>query len=280
MARILVVTDSTCDLPPEWLRQRDIRVVPTYVQFGKESLADDGVQITRNEFYRRMVSSPVHPTTAAGAVGETTEAITQALSEADQVIGITAAAQLSGIFNTFRLAAEATDPNRVTIIDSHQTSMGLGWQVYVASEMARTGADMASIVASVRAMQPRTEVYAALDTIENLRRSGRVGWATAMVGSLFQIKPIVSLYEGVVSSVTRVRTRQRLFDSMVELAHRAAPLDYLAVMHTVNPDGAQRLLEALADIRPETPVPIVDATPVLGVHVGPNGLGIGIVRKA
>lgn len=279
MARILVMTDSTCDLPAAWIEQRDIRVVPTYVQFGQESLADDGVQITRAEFYRRMVSSPIHPTTAAGAVGETTGVMVRALAEADHVIGITVAAQLSGIFNTFRLTAEATDPARVTIVDSHQTSMGLGWQVLVAAEMAQAGADVPAIVAWIRAMQPRTEVYAALDTMEHLRRSGRVGWAAGMVGSLFQIKPIVSLYEGVVSSVTRVRTSQRLFDTMVELAHRAAPLDYLAILHTVNPDGAQRLLEALADIHPETPVPIVDATPVLGVHVGPNGLGLGIVRK-
>ncbi|HML22195.1 MAG TPA: DegV family protein [Aggregatilinea sp.] len=279
MARILVVTDSTCDLPAEWIRQYDIRIVPTYVQFGQESFADDGVQITRTEFYHRMVSSPFHPTTAAGSVGETSEAMARALNDADHVIGITAAAQLSGLFNTFRLAAEDTDPARVTLIDSRQTSMGLGWQVYVAASMAQAGASVETITLRIQRMQPFIEVYAALDTMEHLRRSGRVGWATAVMGNLFQIKPIVSLHEGVVSSVARVRTSHRLFEALVELAHHLAPFDYLAIMHTVNPNGAQRLRDALADIRPETPVPIVDATPVLGVHVGPNGIGLGIVRK-
>ncbi|WP_119072614.1 DegV family protein [Aggregatilinea lenta] len=280
MDRIRIVTDSTCDLPAAWIEQFDIRIVPTYVQFGDESLADDGVQITRAGFYQRMVSAPIHPTTAAGSVGESADAIARALDGAEHVIGITAAAQLSGIFNTFRLAAEETDPARVTVIDSRQTTMGLGWQVYVAAEMARDGASVEAITATLEGMQPRTDVYAALDTMEHLRRSGRVGWATAVVGSLFQIRPIVRLHEGVVSAVARVRTSQRLFDAMVELAHETAPFDYLAVMHTVNPEGAQRLLEALADIHPKTPVPIVEATPVLGVHVGPKGLGLGIVRKA
>lgn len=279
MPRIAIVTDSTCDLPAEWVAQYGIRVVPTYVQFGQESLADDGVQLTRADFYRRLQTANPLPTSAAGPPGVPREAFAAALAEADHVIGITTASTLSSIFNTFRLAAQETDPARITLIDSRMTTMGLGWQVLTAAEMAAAGEDVASIIAYVEAMQLRSDVWAALDTMEFLRRSGRVGWAAAMVGSLFQIKPIIRLHNSVVSSVARARTSQRAFATLVEMAHRAAPLERLAVLHTANPAGAARLREALADIQPEHAVATVDVTPVIGVHVGPQALGLGIVRK-
>jgi DegV family protein with EDD domain len=178
MTRFLVMTDSTCDLPPEWIRRFDIRVVPPI--FIDQSLADDGVELTRPDFYRRLVSSPVLPTSAAPPPGEVTEVMKQALSDAEHVIAITAPAALSGIFNTFRLAAEQTDPARVTLIDSGMVSMGMGWQVVIAAEMAQAGASAAEIETANRTIQPRADVWAALDTLEYVRRSGRVSWAAAM----------------------------------------------------------------------------------------------------
>jgi DegV family protein with EDD domain len=280
MSRILVMTDSTCDLPPEWVARFDIRVVPTYVQFGQESLADDGVQLTRSDFYVRLVTSSVQPTTSAPPPGQPLTMMQQALNDADHVIAITAPAKLSGIYNTFRLAAEQTDPERVTLLDSGMLSMGMGWQVVIAAEMAESGARPDEIAAAIIAVQPRTDVWAALDTMQFLRRSGRVGWAASVVGNLLNIKPVIRLYDSEVRSLTRVRTRQRMFDTLVELAHQNAPLDRLAVMHTANLEGAQHLLEALADIHPDHESVIVEATPVLGVHVGPNALGLGVVRAA
>ncbi len=279
MSRIVIVTDSTCDLPPAWIQRFDIRVVPTYVNFDQESLADDGVQLRREHFYERLTTSPVLPTTAAPPLGEVQQVMAQALADADFVIGITAPAKLSGIYNTFRLAAENTDPSRVTLIDSGTLSMGLGWQVVLAAELA--GAEFAApdIKTKVLASQPYTDVWAALDTFEYVHRSGRVGWAAAMMGDLFQIKPIIRLYDSVVSSVTRVRTAHRAFQALVDTAQAAAPLQRLAIMHTRNIEGAQRLLAALADIHPDHEPVIVEATPVIGVHVGPKALGLAVVRK-
>jgi len=253
--------------------------VPTYVHFGLESLADDGVQLTRPEFYRRLFSESVLPTTSAPPPGEVLNVMQRALAEADHVIAITAPLKLSGIYNTFYVAAEQTDPERVTLIDSGMVSMGLGWQVVIAAEMAQSGVSPADIKAAVLAVQPRIDVWAALDTFEYLRRSGRVGWAAAMVGELFQIKPIIRLHDGEVTSVTRVRTSQRAFRTLVDIAHQAAPLDRLAVLHSHYPDGGQRLLQALADIHPPHDPVVVDVTPVIGVHVGQNGLGLSVVRK-
>ena len=204
----------------------------------------------------------------------------QALTDAEHVIAITAPATLSGIYNTFRLAAEQSAPERVTLIDSGTLSMGLGWLVMVAAERAQAGIAPATIAEEVRAAVPRANVWAALDTFEYVRRSGRVGWAAAMVGELFHIKPIIHLYDGVVSSVTRTRTSQRAFNTLIELAHSAAPLERLAVMHSYYPQGGQRLAEALSGIVPTAEIPVVDATPVIGVHVGPNALGIAVLRQA
>lgn len=279
MSRILIITDSTCDLPAQYVQQYDIRIVPTYVQFGSESLADDGVQLTRIGFYQRMVDAPVHPTTSAPPLGQTHAIMAQALEEADHVIALTAPAALSGIYNTFRLAAHNLGAERVMLIDSAQLSMGLGWQVLITAEMVAAGATPIDVWTAIHAQQPYIDVWAALDTMQYLRRSGRVGWAAAMVGELFQIKPIIRLHASTVSSASRARTSRRAFDTLVNFAQQAAPLDRLAVMHTQNLDGAHRLLEALSDIRPAGDVPIVEATPVIGVHVGPNGLGFAVVRK-
>ena len=278
MSRLLLMTDSTCDLPSDWVAKFDIRVVPTYVQFGQESLADDGVQLTRQDFYRRMVTASVHPTTSGPPPGQTLTIMQQALNDADHVIALTAPAKLSGIHNTFRLAAEQTDPKRVTLLDSGMLSMGMGWLVVIAAEMAESGATPDEIAAAILALQPHADVWAALDTMQHLRRSGRVSWAASVVGNLLNIKPVIRQHDSAVNSITRVRTRQRMFDTLVDLARQNAPLDRLAVMHTANIDGAQRLVDALADIHPDHEPVIVEATPVLGVHVGPNALGLGVVR--
>lgn len=279
MTRILVMTDSTCDLPRPWLERYDIRVVPTYVHFGLESQADDGVQLTRTEFYRRLVARDEVVATSAPPVGQVVEVMSKALAEAEHVIAITAPARLSGIFNTFRLAAEQTAPDRVTLIDSGTISMGLGWLVLLAAEGAAADLSPVAIAETIYQAVPRVEVWAALDTFEYLRRSGRIGWARAAVGELFQIKPIIRLYDGVVSSVTRARTAQRAFATLVELVRAAAPLDRLAVMHSNFPEGGERLAQELADLVPDAEIPIVDITPVIGVHVGPHGLGAAVIRS-
>jgi len=280
MPKVLVMADSTCDIPADWVRQHDIRIVPTYVHFGQESLADDGVQLTREAFYQRLSVEAALPTTAAPPLGQAVEVLAGALRDADQVVAICAPAALSGIFNIFRLAAEQTDPARVTVIDSQMVTMGFGWQVMEAVRLASQGATPAEIEARLIAMQPRADVYAALDTFEFLRRSGRVGWAAAFLGSFLQVKPLIRLHLSVVSSQGRVRTRERAFAALLDLAHQAAPLEQLAILHTANPDGAVKLSAALAGLRPPgRPVPIVEVTPVIGVHVGPNGLGIAIIRQ-
>jgi DegV family protein with EDD domain len=280
MPRLLIMTDSTCDLPVALVQRFDIRVVPTYVQFGMESLADDGVQLTRADFYRRLQSSPVLPTTSVPPLGQTYQIMAQALQDADHVVALTAPARLSGIYNTFRLSAEQLGTERVTLIDSGMLSMGLGWLVIAAVEAAQKGIEPDRIRAMISTMGTRSDVWAALDTLEYVRRSGRVSWAAAMMSQLLQIKPVIRLYNGEVISLVRVRTAQRTFETLVELAHKAAPLERLAVLHTNHLPGARRLADAVANIHPAHEPVTVDVTPVIGVHVGPNALGLAVVRQS
>lgn len=279
MPRIRVVTDSTCDLPQAWVQQHEIRVVPTYIQFGLESFADDGVEMPRKAFYERMAVDAIHPTTSAPALGQTMAIMQQALDQAEHVLAITAARQLSSLHDTFRLAAQQLDPTRVTLIDSQMVSMGLGWQVLYAAQRSLKQDDPAVIAREVEALQPRLDLWAALDTMEHLRQSGRVGWARAFVGNLFQIKPIIRLHLSEVSAPARARTFHRAFDQLIAYARAAAPLERLAILHTNSPDRAVQLLESLRDLAPDDNTPLIDVTPALGVHVGPDGVGLSVVRK-
>jgi len=209
MTHILIMADSTCDVPAAWVQRYDLRIVPTFVHFGTESLADDGVQLTRAAFYKRLGTDPHHPPTSTPPLGETIRVLQRALEDADHVIALTAPAKLSGIYNIFRLAAEQFDPSRVTLIDSQHLSMGMGWQIKVAADMIEAGESPEAIRAALIAIQPRIEIWAALASMEHLKRSGRVNWAAAAVGDWLQIRPIIRLAMAEVTSARRVRTSQR-----------------------------------------------------------------------
>jgi DegV family protein with EDD domain len=155
--------------------------------------------------------------------------------------------------------------------------MGMGWQAIAAAEAARADASVQSVVDLVTTMQPRVRVFAALDTFEYLRRSGRVSWAEAIFGTLLRIKPMIELKEGRIIPLDRVRTSRRAMDRLVALTKTMGPLEFLAVMHSNWPEGADELSHRLSGQVLERDMLTVDVTPVIGVHVGPKGLGVAAV---
>jgi DegV family protein with EDD domain len=157
--------------------------------------------------------------------------------------------------------------------------MGLGWQVIIAAETAEATGDVEAVKDAVQRVRNNQRVYAALDTLEYLRHSGRVSWASAGIGALLQIKPILDVREGEVKSHSRVRTFKRAFEELVTLAREQAPLDRLAIMHADNAQGAQELKEALKEIAPADTI-TVNITPTIGTHIGPGGLGFASVSKS
>jgi DegV family protein with EDD domain len=277
--KIRLITDSTCDIPVDILAKHHIRVVPCFVNYDGNSFADDGVQLKRDEYYRQLPHIRPVPKTSAFPPALVEPVVEEALREADHVFIISVPAKLSGVYNAFRLGASNFPQERITLIDSGQVAMALGWQVIIAAETAESTGDVAAVKDAVQRVRQNQRLYAALDTLEYLRHSGRVGWASASIGSLLQIKPILDVREGEVKSHSRVRTFKRALDELVSLAHEQAPLDRLAIMHADNAAGAETLRAALSDIAPADTL-TVNITPTIGTHIGPGGLGFASVSKS
>jgi DegV family protein with EDD domain len=277
---IRILTDSTCDVPPELAQSLGISVLPAYVNIGDDSFLD-GIELSREEFYQQLPTYSASPTTAAPAIGSFTAAYEElAAAGATHVISIHLAASLSGVLNSARLGAEAASIP-VTVYDSQQLSMGLGLLAVEASRAAANGADVAAIITMLDRAVPRSHVFAMLDTMEYLRRSGRVSWAQFGVGTLLRIKPILHVYQGEVSSLERVRTSTRALQHMLGHVAALGPLQEIALLHTNDPAGATTLRKAAQHLFPEGRSPIAaSVTPTIGAHVGPGALGIACITQA
>ncbi len=279
MTKIRFVTDSTCDLPAEIVQQYDIRVIPTFVNYGDLSIPDDGVALDRAVFYRDLPTRTPFPKTAAIAPGDAEKIITEAFDGADHLFLISVASKLSAVYNIMRLAAQKLPQERITLIDSRSVTMGLGFQVLAGAEAAAATGDVAQVRAAIESTRKRAWVYAALDTMEFLRRSGRVGWAAAGIGALLQIKPILEVYDGEVKSGSKVRTFGRALDELIRLVHEQAPLERMSMLYINDLEVAQQLRERLSDVAPPNTL-IASVTPTIGVHVGTGGVGVVTVSKS
>jgi DegV family protein with EDD domain len=274
--KIRFVTDSVCDIPTELIKKWDIGVVPCYVNYDGKSFADDGIELNREEYFRNLHTFSTPPTTAAMPPAVAEKTLKEWFEGADHLIVITTPAKLSAINNSMRLGSADLPQDQVTIIDSGQLSMALGWQVLVGAEVAAQTGDVKETLRAIECVQRNQILYAGLATMEFLRRSGRVSWAQASIGALLQIKPVVQVIEGDVTSAARVRTFSRAIDTLVELAHKHAPLDKLAILHINNLEGAAELGARLKDIMPEDTI-TAGVGPTLGTHIGPGALGIAPV---
>lgn len=271
--KIRFVTDSTCDLPEEIVQKYGIGVVPSFINYGDQSHADNGMDLIREEFYRQLPHFNPLPTTSAMPPALAEEVIMRTFADADHLFLITVASKLSGVYNVMRLCATKLPPERYTLLDSRSVTLGLGFQVLAGAEAAEATGDIAQVQAAIEHVREKAHVYAALETMEFLRRSGRVGWAAAGIGALLQIKPLIEVYDGDVTSVSRVRTFGRAIEELIRIAHQHAPLERLAVLYISDKDEAVALRERLADIAPADTI-IVSVTPTIGVHVGTGGLGV------
>lgn len=277
--RAKVVTDSTADIPDELVEALGIGVIYDYINFGTQSLRDK-LDISRAEFYERLTEGAGLPTTASPGVGEFEELYREARAPDTEIISIHPPAELSALYNSARLAAQAFPEGSVTVIDSGQISMGMGWMVIAAARAAQANVSAAKIIELVTSLKPRTHVIAALDTLEFLRRSGRVGWAQTIVGTLLRFKPMLTIREGQILPLERVRTGRRAMARLIELTEALDPLESLAILHSNWPEGADKLRRGLAHLQLGNEIFTVDVTPVIGVHVGPKGIGVAAVSAA
>jgi DegV family protein with EDD domain len=228
---IAVVTDSTSDIPRELAEANHILVVPNTIVIEGESLVDEK-DITRQEFYQRLPFMKSPPTTAATSSGVYQEIYENLFREGySDIISIHASSLLSAIYNAAWIASQSFD-HRIRVIDSGQVSMGLGFQVLMAAESAGRGMDLESVLELLEDFRRRIHLIAMLDTLEYVRRSGRVSWARARLGGLLNIKPFIEVQEGSVHSRGEARTHRKGYLRLLEMLRELGKLERLAVLHT------------------------------------------------
>jgi len=275
--KIGIVTDSTADIPPELAQERGIYIVPAILIIDSQSIKD-GEGISRHEFYERLPTMRSLPTTASPSTGSFQQIYDALIRQGfSHIISIHATSRLSGIFNAARVAAQSFG-DRVRVVDSEYVTLGMGFQVLAAAEAVMRGLSLEAILARIEDIRKRVRVIAMLDTLDYIRRSGRVSWARASLGSLLSIKPFVELKEGVVLRMGEVRTRRKGIEHLIELMNKLGPLECLAVLHTNAETEARLMLERLTAKLETTPL-LVNVTTIIGTHVGPNGLGFVAVTE-
>jgi DegV family protein with EDD domain len=273
---IRIVTDSTCDLPTSVIQKYDIKVLPLYINVGEKEFLD-GIDITREEFYTQLPNYSSHPKTAVPSPLKF-KAIYDALAEegASEVLSIHISESLSAMVNVARAAAQETNSTVVHVIDGGQLSLGTGFLVEKAAELASFDLKLKEILNEISSQMKRSYVFAALDTLEFLKRSGRMNRWVSNLGSLLQIKPILTMHDGKPGN-ERVRTREKAMHRVVELLASVGKIERVALVHTHAPERIMELKQMAADILPQGELWKEDISPVLGAHIGPGAVGFAVV---
>jgi DegV family protein with EDD domain len=275
---IRIVTDSTCDLPQEVIRKHGIGVVPLYIHAGGREYLD-GVDLTRGEFYERLPSFNPVPTTAAPGPEVFRRVYEQLADEgASEILSIHISVKLSALAEIAREAAKTTTVIPVTVFDSRQLSLGMGFEVLAAAEAAEAGRGMPEILVMLEKQISRTHVFAALDTLEFMRRSGRMNFALATLGTLLQIKPLLKMYDGE-PAAERVRTRGGAIKRLIELLLESGPYEKAAILHSAAAERAQEMLDEIRNLLPAGEIWMEEINPVIGAHIGPGVIGFACISR-
>ena len=274
MSAIRVVTDSGSDLPDEMAARHHIDVVPLTIRFGTEELVDRR-DLSPREFWARVASSPVLPETAAPSPGAFEETYRRAQAEgADGVVCVTLSSSLSATFQAASLAAQAVESAiPVQVVDSRAVSLAEGLMAVAAAEAAAGGKSVDDVAGAARDLVPRSRTFATLDTLENLKKGGRIGAAQAFVGSMLSIKPVIEVADGKVEPESRQRTRARSLRYLVDKVRQCRPVENLAVVHGQAPD-VDELVAMLGEVYPRDQILVADVGAVIGTHAGPRVMGV------
>jgi fatty acid kinase fatty acid binding subunit len=281
VSRVAIVTDSASDLPPDLAAQSGIRVVPLIVSFGDDSY-QAGVTMTTDQFWERMLAPDApFPTTAAASPGEFGATFQSAFDDgADGVVCVTVSGDLSGTLKSAQIAAAGMRDRDIHVVDSRSASMGHGMLAQIGAELALQGASAPEIAAVLEERKKRIDLYVVLDTLEYLKRGGRISGARAAVGTMLSIKPIITVIDGVVENADRIRTRTKARERVLELLTQK-PLERATVLHTTNAE-----VEEFRDRFQErsgldaSRIQVTTVGPSVGPHLGPGGVGAVIIHAA
>ncbi len=281
MARFALITDSTSDLPPAIARERQIHVAPLYIIWGQDSLRD-GVDITPEQFYRRLAIDPVLPTTSQPTPADFADLYrqTHASSDAEGVLVLTISADLSGTYASAVQARDMVD-FPVEVVDLRSVTLGTAMPVLQVADARDQGASLQEAAALARSLANRTHIYFTLDTLEYLHKGGRIGGAKRLIGTAFNIKPVLQIANGRVEAKESIRTRKRALSRLVELFEETVDPTktlYVGLLHGQAPADAD-WLEAEIKARWQ-PAQLIKAQvgAVIGVHTGPGAVGFALLQ--
>ncbi len=280
MSGVYIVSDSSCDLEQAETDSLNIEIVPLSIRFGNEEFTDR-LDLSVEDFYMRMANSDVLPQTACPSPGAFERAFRNAgHAGAEAVVCLNISSALSNTFQSAQTAASTFGgPIPVHVIDSRTVSSGLGTLVLEAARVAGGGADATSVLCRVDDLIPRTHVLAALNTLENLKKGGRIGGAKAMVGSILSIKPLIDISGGTVQEAGRARTRKRAMEWLYERLRAAGAIEHVAVMHSGAPD-IDTFLDLIAPHFPREVLRVGKMGAVIGTHGGPQMIGVTWIATA
>jgi len=272
VAGIKVVTDSACDLPQALVDELAIAIVPLTIRFGSEEFVDRR-DLTPDEFWSRCAASPVLPETAAPSPGAFQAAFQQA--GADGYAGVVCVSLSSALSATHQAAVKGAEELDipVRVIDSTSITLGQGIMVLAGARAAAAGKSLDDVAGTVEDLVPRTRVFGALDTLEYLKKGGRIGSARALLGSVLSVKPILRIQDGVVAEESKQRTRGRALAYLVDNVKAAGPIENLGVLNGAAPD-VEAFLDMLGALYPREEIVVGDIGPVIGSHCGPGTIGV------
>ena len=270
---VRIVTDSSSDLTDEEVATHGVEVVPLSIRFGSDEY-EDRTELSVEAFNEKLAASTVLPETAAPAPGKFEAAFRrQQAAGADAVVCINLSSDLSATMQSAQNAAKGTEGLDVRVVDSRSITSGLGTQVLLAAEAAAGGASADEVVALAEDLARRTHVVGALDTLDNLKKGGRIGGAQALLGSLLSIKPIVDISTGSVEEAGKARTRKKALEVLRDKIAEAGTIEHLCVTHGLAPEEAE-MLDLLAPLYPRDRIRVGHIGPVIGTHGGPRVMGV------
>ncbi|MFC1998328.1 DegV family protein [Chloroflexota bacterium] len=275
---VKIVTDGSSDIPPDLAKELNITVVPLTVVFGDKAYLD-GVDITADEFYTRIVDTPVWPTTASPSIGQFTQVYNRLADETDEIVAILLSAKFSPCYQYGVAARDMVNSKcRVEVVDSTFGASPLGLLVITAAKAAKSGASMDEVIDIVKRTIPKTHILFFFDTLKYLEKGGRIGKAKALMGALLRAKPLLAIKDGESYPVGRVRSHREGLERLYKFATEFGNIAEMAIEHTNIPEEAKNLANRIGAVFPKGKIYMSRISPVVGAHLGPYAIGVSVIE--
>ncbi len=279
---VKIVTDSTSDIPPQIAKELEICVMPLYVNFGNNEVYRDGVDLSPEEFYRKLTTCKRLPTTSTVSPSEFSQICDGLAEQTDEVLAILLSSKLSATYDVALQGKELMKTKnrrvRVEVIDSQLMCMALGLVVIAAAKEAQKGASLDQVIAVANSVRSRMRIRMAFDTLEYVRKGGRIGAAQSFLGTMLDLKPILTLKDGITTPVTRERTRAKAIEHLRRFATSFTNVEEMALAYTTTPEDIAALIQKLDSTFPKERVYVSTISAVVGTHLGPGALGVAVLE--